>query len=153
MEDEISPYTTPKSSVDIAEEAIEPVAVRRLLRFFNLLIDYVAFSILGILVGLVVAFGFGDPGVQFLETTPSFFIGAPIVLAYYIALEALSGRTLGKLITGTKVVNEAGTKPSFGQIVGRSFARIIPFEAFSFLAEDGRSWHDTLPKTFVVKCR
>jgi uncharacterized RDD family membrane protein YckC len=57
------------------------------------------------------------------------------------------------LITGCKVVNEKGGRPSFGQILGRTFARLIPFEAFSFLGTTGRGLHDSVAKTFVVKCR
>ena len=46
------------------------------------------------------------------------------------------------------VVDEYGNKPSNSQLIGRSFARIIPFEAFSCLGY--RGWHDTLSKTYVV---
>ena len=73
--------------------------------------------------------------------------------AYYVILEGMTGRTLGKLITGTKVVNERGEPPSFGQILGRTFSRFIPFEVFSFLAEDGRGWHDSVPGTYVGSTR
>jgi uncharacterized RDD family membrane protein YckC len=76
-----------------------------------------------------------------------------IILAYYVPQEALYGRTLGKLATGTKVVDENGGKPSFKQVLGRTFSRFIPFEAFTFFASDARGLHDKLPRTFVVKCR
>lgn len=88
-----------------------------------------------------------------LERIPSVVLGFAILLFYYVILEAATGRTLGKLITGTKVVNEDGGAPSIGQIIGRTLCRCIPFEAFSFLSSDARGWHDRIPKTYVVKAR
>ncbi len=82
--------------------------------------------------------------------------GILVMLLYYTPLEALFGCTLGKLVTGTRVVNERGGKPSWGQALGRSFARLIPFEALSVLvASEGqvRGWHDALPRTWVVRKR
>jgi uncharacterized RDD family membrane protein YckC len=46
---------------------------------------------------------------------------------------AFKGRTIGKLITGTKAVNEDGTEMSPKTIVIRSLIRMIPFELFSAL--------------------
>jgi uncharacterized RDD family membrane protein YckC len=60
-------------------------------------------------------------------------------LIYYVAQEALWSRTLGKLITGTKVVNEDGSKLTFGRALGRTLCRLIPFEPLSFLGGSGRA--------------
>lgn len=81
--------------------------------------------------------------------------GLFVFLGYAIVSEALFQRTLGKMITGTCVVRADGTKPTFGQIVGRSFARFIPFEAFSFLGGKGFpvGWHDSLSGTRVITTR
>jgi len=51
---------------------------------------------------------------------------------------------------GTIVVDERGNKISFGKAALRSLCRIIPFEAFSFLGEEGRGWHDTITNTYVI---
>ncbi len=102
-----------------------------------------------IIIGVV----WGEGAAQFLASVPDIIYAVLISLFYYIGLESLFGRTVGKLVTGTIVVNELGSKASFGQIIGRSFARLIPFEAFSFLGSTGRGWHDSLPKTYVIKCR
>nr|WP_296076486.1 RDD family protein [uncultured Actinoplanes sp.] len=48
-----------------------------------------------------------------------------IVLAYYIVLEGSTGRTLGKMATGIKVVNEAGNLPGYGAATIRTLLRII----------------------------
>jgi uncharacterized RDD family membrane protein YckC len=71
-------------------------------------------------------------------------------LIFYFILESTSQRTIGKLITQTKVVLENGEKPSLETIIIRSLCRIIPFEPFSFFGNIPRGWHDTISKTYVV---
>lgn len=52
---------------------------------------------------------------------------------YYFVAETQFSRTLGKLVTKTKVINLQGEKPSVNQIIKRTLLRVIPFEPFSFL--------------------
>lgn len=73
-----------------------------------------------------------------------------VAFLYYVVCEACAGATLGKFITHTKVLTEEGQKPSFGAVVIRSLARLIPFEGFSFIGEYSIGWHDQLSKTVVV---
>jgi uncharacterized RDD family membrane protein YckC len=117
-------------------------------RFLNLLIDTVVYYVLAIVVGVIL----GLTGNVDVATGPitSNIIGLAIMIVYYVIMEATIGATVGKLVTQTQVVTESGERPSLGQIVGRSFARLIPFEAFSFLGGNP-GWHDTLASTFVVK--
>ncbi len=77
----------------------------------------------------------------------------PMVIVYYLVFESIFKTTAGKCATNTIVVNEHGERPSFVQILGRTFCRLIPFEAFSFFNDDARGWHDSLTKTYVVKAR
>jgi len=100
-------------------------------RLFNNILD-------GLFIGIPSYFLFPD----------SEFIFLPIFLTYFIFFEGIWQRTLAKFITKTKVVTEDGSKPSFLRILGRTFARFIPFDAISFLF--GRGWHDHLSKTLVV---
>ena len=77
-------------------------------------------------------------------------------LLYYVPMEGLFGFTVGKLVTGTRVVNAQGGRPTWGQAFGRTLCRLIPFEPFSlFFSKDGevRGWHDSVPKTWVVRRR
>jgi uncharacterized RDD family membrane protein YckC len=134
-------------------------------RFGNLIIDSIVTQVLsfvaGAVLGVIYAINKAQQGVEFTAAdegflnTIGFFVGIAVNLVYYIAMEALFQKTLGKLVTGTRVVNAEGGKPSFGQVVGRSFARLIPFEAFSFFGGQGRpvGWHDSLAKTFVIESR
>lgn len=154
MDSTKSPYAPPNSALeDPAPTPLEVVPVGHGLRFANLVVDYIVYMALSALLGAVVAAVWGEDGVRVLVSLPRYALGAGVLLTYYIGLEGLTGRTVGKWVTGTRVVNAEGTRPSFGQILGRSFARLIPFEPFSFLGRPARGWHDSLPKTYVVKCR
>ncbi len=147
-----NPYQPPQSRIEYRDplSGTRPVPVRRLIRFANLILDYIGNMIFGFVIGLIAGVTQTEWLLTFIVDYELFF-GILMLIIYYISLEATFGRTLGKMITGTRVVNQNGEKPSVGQIVGRTFARLIPFEALSCLTEDGRGWHDTLSKTYVVK--
>jgi uncharacterized RDD family membrane protein YckC len=73
-----------------------------------------------------------------------------ILFLYYFTFEGLYQRTPAKYFTKTIVVYRDGTKPSISSICGRSLARLIPFEQFTFLKKDGLGLHDSTSKTFVI---
>ena len=73
-----------------------------------------------------------------------------LLLLYYLVFETFTGRTLGKYITNTKVLTEDGQKPKADKILYRTLSRLIPFDALSFLGDEGKGWHDTLSKIIVV---
>jgi uncharacterized RDD family membrane protein YckC len=134
------------------------------LRFVNLIVDNIFIQIVSAVVGFVVGMIYATSVLMANETiTPEdestlevigFIVGLVTALAYYALFEALFQRTPAKFITGTMVVNAEGERPSFGQCVGRSFARMIPFEAFSFLgSRNPVGWHDSLAGTRVIKAR
>lgn len=87
----------------------------------------------------------------FIES--AFIINMALLAGYYIIFEGAVGRTPGKLITGTKVVTEDGGTPTFGQVVGRTLSRFVPFEPFSFFGSEPRGWHDRWSGTRVVLTR
>lgn len=70
---------------------------------------------------------------------------------YFVLMEYYLGKTLGKYITGTSVISIDGNPPTMKQIVGRTFSRLVPFEALSFLGENG--WHDTWSDTRVINTK
>ena len=128
-------------------------------RFGNFIIDlimrYVLIFIFGFIAGLLALAGYD--GLLLWIDQMSFFdeilLGSAFLLVYYVTMEVLSQRTVGKYITGTKVIMADGSKPEARIIVVRSLCRFIPFEIFSFLGEDGRGWHDTITETFVVNAK
>ncbi|GGB85217.1 hypothetical protein GCM10007424_26590 [Flavobacterium suaedae] len=126
-------------------------------RFANLLLDFVVQLVLGFLLGLFasllyLAFGIDGPAIWIAEmgTLEERFLGVVILIVYYGLIESLTSRSIGKYITGTKVVMYDGSKPDAGTILLRTICRIIPFEAFSFLGSKARGWHDSLSKTYVI---
>lgn len=78
----------------------------------------------------------------------AYALGYSIMVCYYFICEASMQRTIGKFATKSVVINKYGEPPSTSQLIGRSFARIIPFEAFSCLGD--RGWHDSWSNTYVV---
>ena len=71
-------------------------------------------------------------------------------IIYYGLLETLTGKTLAKFFTKTRVVNKYGRKPDFGTILLRTIIRMIPFEALSFLGSKKPGWHDRFSGTYVI---
>ncbi|MBR9915210.1 MAG: RDD family protein [Algicola sp.] len=70
---------------------------------------------------------------------------------YYFLMERYTFRTLGKYATNTMVVTIEGDTPTNKHILYRSLSRLIPFDALSFLGTNGKGWHDSIAKTYVVK--
>lgn len=153
MNDSENPYASPTATEYQPDQLHSVTPAEQGARFANLIIDYFAQMAIAFVLGVVIGLVGGEEWLVFLDETPDLVFGIPILLAYYIVFEATTSRTLGKIMTGTKVVNEDGGTPSFGQIVGRTFCRLIPFEAFSFFGTPPRGWHDSIPKTIVVKTR
>ncbi|TNJ45308.1 RDD family protein [Tamlana fucoidanivorans] len=132
-------------------------------RFTNYIIDLLLF--IGLFYGVIIlisvlVYTFVDDVTGFenfvdgLEHVNPFLdrlvTGSMLALLYFFSEWLLKGRTIGKYITKTKVVMLDGSNPEPIDFLKRSFSRIIPFEALSFLGAGGRGWHDTLSKTFVV---
>lgn len=120
-----------------------------LLDFFFIIVFVIIFSfILGIILAIVdpsIVSDFGESNAIF-----EYLVGFVMIMIYYTSFEAMTGRSIAKYITKTKVVTEIGEKPNFKMIVIRSLCRFIPFEAFSFLFNDGSGWHDTISNTKVI---
>lgn len=158
------PYRAPETLVAAAlpesVSAMEPAGRWR--RLFNLLIDWAANWLLSLLIAtpyiVYLVMQGGEEALAELEQPNllrDYGIGLFAMVLYYVSMEGLFGTTLGKLVTGTRVVSEDGRRPSWGQVVGRTLARVIPFEPFSvlFSGEDRRGWHDSLSRTRVVRKR
>ncbi len=62
-----------------------------------------------------------------------------------------NGRTVGKYITGTKVITVDGKRPTLKEYFIRNMIRIIPIDSLSFFGENG--WHDSWSDTRVINIR
>lgn len=120
-------------------------------RLGNHIIDTVVIQL--VIVGIIT---FAIMVVNLEDRGPASVVGMigaiSLYVVYFLVLETLFGTTVGKMITGTKVVNKEGNKPRFLQVLGRSFARYIPLEFISFLFHKYPvGWHDSLSGTYVVR--
>lgn len=128
-------------------------------RFCNFLIDTIIVRIGSFGGGMVLGTSYAalgrplTPAENTQMTLYAMAIGLVIFLVYFAGSELLlGGATIGKLITGTRAVQLDGSSPTFGQILGRSLSRMIPFEPLSFVFGDKTTgWHDSLSNTRVVR--
>jgi hypothetical protein len=119
---------------DIDIKALQASAVRR---FLNGLIDLAAIIVLMYLL----LSASGDEIV---------FVFTPLItILYYVIFESISGATIGKILTRTRVVNIVGDRPGVLTSLVRTICRFIPFDQLTFITP-GAVWHDNLSRTFVV---
>jgi uncharacterized RDD family membrane protein YckC len=152
------PYAPPKANVADALPPGLPLSTPLAgsgARFANLLLDWVFAWIFimacAFVAGLVLAWLDNRTWHRNPLTLQLFWMLA--FTGYYLLFEGLFGWTLAKLITGTRVVDEEGRKPAFLNLLGRSLARNVPFEPFSYLGKTGIGWHDRWSGTRVVSIR
>lgn len=164
VEEDSNPYAPPSADVGSASgemlEAQFPAASTGK-RFCNYLIDRtIAVGGLPALIGLALGFaeqaGLASGWLTWLEESSwltQYSFGALISFIYFAGMESLTGLTIGKLVTGCKVISNDGTRPKPAQVVGRTLARFVPFEPFSFLGGLPSGWHDRWSNTCVVDVR
>lgn len=116
-------------------------------RFGYFLIDLIFIYVFSFIVGIIMGFmGFysvlGDD--LWIRV-----IGVLCQVMYYFIFEATTGTTFGKMILGYVVINKYAESPKAMAVLGRSFSRLVPFEALSCFGE--RGWHDQWSNTYVVK--
>ena len=126
------------------------------IRFTNLLIDGIIryllwrFFIGPLVVNVIVSMGLytGNRFGLFLQL----YLFSVVFNVMIIALQeaAMGGKTIGKLITRTRAVNENGTPINFRTALLRSLSRAVPFEAFSALGSPCYPWHDRWTGTLVI---
>ena len=149
-----NPYEAPKTdvSLDPRELAGEDLPSAGLgARFLNFIIDSIISRVVAtVLAGVVL----GMMGSSEYSGLVSILLVLGGIGGYYVVFESAFGWTVGKLITGTRVVRADGDKPNVPQIIGRTFARFIPFEPFSVaFGSSNNGWHDSLSGTRVVRVR
>lgn len=125
-------------------------------RFANYIIDLIIFYILMFLTGIIIALinpvvidsiNEDDAGFNLLDRLVSLVLYG---LYMFIIEGIFKGKSLGKLITGTRAVNEDGSNISFGTALFRGLSRAVPFNALSALGSPAYPWHDKWTKTYVI---
>jgi hypothetical protein len=70
-------------------------------------------------------------------------------ILYYFTFETLFQTTPAKCLTSSKIISNDSNKLKPIHVVNRTWARFVPFEAFTFFGETGL--HDKISDTSVVK--
>ena len=129
-------------------------------RLANYFIDF-AFSVVIIwillLVGILLLFFINgtstDESFDYIENFNPLGDRILTLLLYafimFVTEKLSGGRSLGKLITGTKVVKSDGSELTTDDLLKRNFSRAVPFDQLSFLGSNG--WHDRWSDTNVVR--
>lgn len=146
-----NPFAPPSEPAEGAK-AVPYVLAGRGRRLANFLIDQFCMAFVALLlVVIVAAFVEREPDSLLNTDLKRYTFGFAAIFLYYVPCESLMGRTLGKLLTGTRTVTVSGGRPSFEQILLRSLVRIVPLEALSFLRPDATGFHDRWSGTRVVR--
>jgi uncharacterized RDD family membrane protein YckC len=126
-------------------------------RFANFLIDLVFYYIVwfGMLALLMISIR-QDTGDSFFlredkgSVLLQYLLSITSFLTFFTIVEGASnGKTLGKLVTGTRAQKMDGSRLTWKDAFLRSVCRLVPFEAFS--AFGGLPWHDKWTDTIVTK--
>jgi len=126
------------------------------LRLLNWLIDVIVQTLIFVALFTAItniANSYGNkqlPAYLLINPIGQYTFVSIITLSYYITLETLLGRTLGKFVTQTIVVDEYGERPGHLVILIRSICRIIPFYWLAFFFNPKRGLHDAVSRTYVV---
>jgi uncharacterized RDD family membrane protein YckC len=140
----------PAITAPVRRERISAEVASGTRRFWTFVIDQIAMWI-GLLT-LQIAYGvaYGLHALEALDGIKWWGICTAFYVIYYVCFEVISGRTLGKVLTGTRVVTTDGLPLSIPTALVRTLCRLIPFEPMSFsLGENW--WHDSLSRTQVVR--
>lgn len=124
-------------------------------RFANYLIDLVAFYIAFFII-LTILMIISPAFREWIANSNDLLQRLMGIISYILFsffIEAVTGgRSLGKLITGTKVIMIDGQKPSVGNYFLRNIIRgIILIDQLSFLGENGI--HDSWSNTRVISIK
>jgi uncharacterized RDD family membrane protein YckC len=128
-------------------------------RFANFLIDRIVLISLFFIFGFISSLLYKLADIDFFinishkiseaNQFTDILITSTVYFIYTLLIEYFTkGRSVGKYITGSKVICIDGTEPTFNDYVIRNISRLVPFDALSFLGENG--WHDKWSETRVV---
>ena len=126
-------------------------------RFANFIIDVTIYYAFNVIVAYILAYSMVISGKDpeeiralFKNTLFVYTLALANYFVIYSFVESVSkGRSLGKLITRTKVVTNDLQPIGWKEGMIRTLCRMIPFEPFSML--NGVAWHDSMSKTIVIK--
>ncbi|MBQ0768866.1 MAG: RDD family protein [Bizionia sp.] len=139
------------TTLSTQKQNVDTNAAGSRIRFLNFIIDSIVWLILAFLLSFIIEILI-QPTSQSMITFYGYLLIFGTYLAYYAVMEIQFQKTVGKFITKTKVVTIHGEQPKNGEIITRTFCRLIPFDRISFVFTTN-GFHDRLSHTKVVKDR
>ena len=148
-----------RSRERIVDFSPQSVKAPFLLRCGALIIDYIVFVSIPVICLLLSKY-MGNDGAKLLNSelnNAGWLIGMLLGLANFIILPMLNGQTIGKMLTGLRIVRLDGSTPSFGSILFRqTFGYLLTAASLgigffiSVLSKKGRALHDYVAGTVVI---
>ncbi|MCU4158120.1 RDD family protein [Carboxylicivirga sp. A043] len=147
-----------KADMEAIRNQLYAQEASKLQRIINRAVDIfcivVTLVILLNIIDVINVFVLGNTTNSFNDTTLENYLWAYFAtFLYYFLFESLTGRTIGKIFTQTKVINTDGERPAVGTIFIRTLSRLVPFDAWSFVFTNYEGWHDAWSKTKVVSIK
>lgn len=132
------------------------------MRFFNILIDRIAFNCIFLALGFLGGILDGIFGIYYftkffyklaeLGRVADIIITSVIFFFYIFLIEYFTkGRSLGKYITGTKVIMTDGKEPTISDYFMRNIIRLVPFDAYLFLEKMDGTIAGVIPELLTLK--
>jgi len=128
---------------------VNKTVARSTIRGLNFVIDLIAVLCIHILIVFIIKHTTNIVSTREIILVNRISLFSAFIF-YFIVSESIYQKTIGKLLTNTKVVNLDGEKPNFMNIIIRTFSRLIPFDGISYLYSIS-GFHDKISKTIVVK--
>src|ERR1700722_7235911 len=119
----------------------------------DLIVFYIAWKVFFRLIGLRIAMSMiGED-----DGKPTIYLKVLLIAVIFetslmSAIEFLGrGRSIGKMFTRTRAVNDDGSPISFKTALIPRLSPMVPFEAFSALGSPSAPWHDRWTNTRVIE--
>ena len=151
-----TPVTRQPEEHILEDFEVELDPANRNLRFVNFIVDRIVFygfsKLFNILWVNFMAMAMYNEE-YWVQYTVNILVSLTLYAIFMGATEALfKGKTLGKVLTGTRVVKPDGSPISVKTAFLRGLSRIVPFEPFSTFGSSWppRPWHDKWTDTYVI---
>jgi uncharacterized RDD family membrane protein YckC len=134
------------SEIFVEKEDLEiPIWWKRLIGY---IIDYIIILIIYSLTINLISQAYEVRLFNTIALAAPFYI---FYIFYYFIQEYIFNTSIGKLIFKLRVVSAVkGDKPTFTQIIIRTFTRLIPIDIFFFFTKRPIGLHDIVSKTVVL---
>ena len=148
----VKPSFNAAGAASVPSEQISGELASATRRFWTFVVDQIVVWIGMVTCQIAYGVAYGLEALEALDGVKSWGMGIAFYVLYYVCFEVVSGRTIGKIVTGTRVVTLSGLALSIPTVMLRTLCRLLPFEPMSFsLGETW--WHDSLSRTQVVRAR